>query len=162
MIVIGVGGNVGTDEDLRARFRSVRSSLEEVGEVRSAPLYRTAPIGPAQPPFLNTALGLLVDGAPHRLLARLQELELDHGRRRRGEQRFGPRTLDLDILVWGDRVIATQDLVVPHPRLHERRFALEPLVGLVGDDAEIPGQGRAGALLAQVRTQQVELVIEAW
>lgn len=166
-VLFGVGGNVGTDAELIARFRRARELLAQLSEqqglagVRSAPLYRTAPIGPAQPPFLNTALLVPLDVGPEELLEHALELERRLGRTRDGE-RFGPRLIDLDILVWSARVVDLPELVVPHPRLAERRFALEPLVALLDEDFEIPGRGPAGALLARVRDQQVELVTSAW
>jgi 2-amino-4-hydroxy-6-hydroxymethyldihydropteridine diphosphokinase len=162
-IVIGLGGNVGTERELAQRFARAREAIEQLGPVRSAPLYRCAPIGPAQPPFLNTAVALrLVDGQPAELIATLLELERMLGRARGRETRWGPRPIDLDVLVWGQRVIATPELTVPHPRLAERRFALEPVVVLLGEDFEIAGVGRAGSLLARVTAQQVTEIAPAW
>jgi 2-amino-4-hydroxy-6-hydroxymethyldihydropteridine diphosphokinase len=166
-VLFGVGGNVGTDDELRARFRQARTLLASLSEqqglggVRSAPLYRTAPIGPAQRPFLNTALLVPLDLEPEELIEHTLALERTLGRTRDGE-RFGPRLIDLDILVWSARVVDLPGLVVPHPRLHERRFALEPLVALLDEDFEIPGRGPAGELLDRVRDQQVELITTAW
>jgi 2-amino-4-hydroxy-6-hydroxymethyldihydropteridine diphosphokinase len=163
MIVIGLGGNVGTDAAITGRFTRVREALAAIGSVRSASLYRTAAIGPAQPAFANTAVGLSAqDMQPEELLAIVQELEALLGRNRLIEERWGPRTIDLDVLLWDARVIRTPDLDVPHPRLHERRFALQPLVDLVGEDFEIPNVGRAGDALARVRDQQIELLTERW
>jgi 2-amino-4-hydroxy-6-hydroxymethyldihydropteridine diphosphokinase len=152
-IVIGLGGNVGTHEQIVERFRTARDALAQLGRVRSAPLYRTAPIGPAQAAFLNTAVALdAPDMQPAELLAILHEIEAQLGRRRAHEARWGPRTLDLDVLEWDGRRIDTPELRVPHPRLHERRFALEPLVALVG------GEER----LEPVRAQDVELIATTW
>lgn len=161
MIVLGVGGNLGTDAELRARFRAVRARFAPA--VDSAPLYRSAPIGPAQPPYLNTALAvrLVPEPSPGELLAILHDLEHAHGRTREGP-RFGPRTLDVDVLLWDARVIATPELIVPHPRLHERHFALAPVVALLGDDHELPGHGPAGACLARVRDQAVTRIADTW
>ncbi len=165
-VLFGVGGNVGTEAQLIARFRQAREALTKVSEhqglgVRSAPLYRTAPIGPTQPPFLNTALLVPLDLEPARLIENTLALERSLGRTREGE-RFGPRLIDLDVLVWSARVVDLPGFVVPHPRLCERRFALEPLVALLDEDFEIPGQGRAGDLLERVRDQQVERLTLIW
>ena len=163
MIVIGLGGNIGTEVAITGRFTRVRDALSAIGNVRSAPLYRTAPIGPEQPAFLNSAVRLATDEMqPSELIAIVHELESLLGRDRHHEARWGPRTLDLDVLVWDARVIRSPELEVPHPRLHERRFALQPLVDLVGEDFDIPGVGRAGDALARVSDQQIEFISERW
>lgn len=171
-VVIGLGGNLGGDDAVRARFVRAREALGQLGAVTSALLYRTAPIyprspasagfapsRPPQPSFLNTAVRVrIADAQPAELVATVLELERLLGRDRRGEARWGPRAIDLDVLVWGERVIRTPELEVPHPRLAERRFALAPLVDLVGEAFEIPGVGPAGAALARVADQEIELI----
>jgi 2-amino-4-hydroxy-6-hydroxymethyldihydropteridine diphosphokinase len=162
-VVIGVGGNIGTDAELVERYRRARESIARLGDVRSAPLYRTAAIGPDQQPFLNTAVKLATEHVqPAELIATLLEIERLLGRDRRGEARNGPRALDLDVLLWEYRVIRSVELEVPHPRLAGRRFALEPLIALVGEAFEIPGLGPAGALLDRVRDQAVEQIAATW
>ena len=162
-VVIGLGGNVGTEAEIVQRFGDARAALEALGAVRSARLYRSAPLGPAQPAFLNTAVRIALDGAqPDELIATLLELERLLGRRREVEARWGPRTIDLDVLVWGARVIRTPALEVPHPRLIERRFALAPLVDLLGDDFVIPGAGPAGAALRRVADQACQDLAATW
>ena len=161
MIVLGLGGNVGTEIAITGRFQRVRDALSAIGTLRCAALYRTAAIGPEQPAFLNTAIGLVApDMQPGELLAIVRELEGLLGRERSRETRWGPRTIDLDVLVWDARVIRSPELDVPHPRLGERRFALQPLVDLVGQDFVIPGIGRAGDALARVSYQDVTLLGE--
>jgi 2-amino-4-hydroxy-6-hydroxymethyldihydropteridine diphosphokinase len=162
VIVVGLGGNVGGEAELIERFAAAREAIAALGDVRSARLYRSAPIGPAQAAFLNTAVGLVADVLPDALIVTLLELERLLGRDRRGEARWGPRRIDLDVLVWDDRTIATPALEVPHPRLAERRFALAPLVDLVGEAYAVPGHGAAGALLARVRDQACEAIAERW
>jgi len=164
MLAIGFGGNVGGEPAIRARFERAREALVQLGTVRSAALYRSAPIGPAQPPFLNTAVRvqLDVDPTPAELASTLQELERLLGRERANETRWGPRPLDLDVLLWDARAIRTAELEVPHPRLAERRFALAPLIDLFGDAHVVPGAGALGALAARVRDQVVELVAATW
>ena len=160
MIAIGLGGNVG---DVRATFVQARDGLAQLGELRSAPLYRSAPIGPDQPAFLNTAIRLRADDMqPGELIATLHELERLLGRDRSREVRWGPRTIDLDVLLWDTRVIRTPELEVPHPRLRERRFAIEPLVELFGAAHVVPDAGTLGELAGRVRDQDVELVAETW
>ncbi|HEU0030919.1 MAG TPA: 2-amino-4-hydroxy-6-hydroxymethyldihydropteridine diphosphokinase [Kofleriaceae bacterium] len=162
-IVVGVGGNVGTEDAIVERFRRARDAIAALGDVRSAPLYRSAAIGPDQPAFWNTALRVrIADVQPAELIATLLELERLLGRRREHEARWGPRTIDLDVLVWGARTIDTPELEVPHPRLHERRFALEPLVALLGEGFVVAGHGTAGALLERVRDQHVEQLADRW
>ena len=153
-IVIGLGGNVGTQDEIVERFCRAREAIAQLGRVRSAPLFRTAPIGPAQPAFLNTAVALdAADMQPAELLAIIHEIEAQLGRRRRQEERWGPRTIDLDVLVWDDRTIDLPELRIPHPRLRARRFALAPLAALVTgyDDA-----------LAAVSDQDVEELATTW
>jgi 2-amino-4-hydroxy-6-hydroxymethyldihydropteridine diphosphokinase len=163
MIVLGLGGNVGSEAAIVGRFRRVRDALGELGALRAASLYRTAAIGPEQQAFLNTAVALqMTDVQPAELVAIVQELESLLGRDRANETRWGPRKIDLDVLVWDDRVVRTPELEVPHPRLHERRFALQPLVDLVGEAFVIPNVGRAGDALARVHDQACELIAEAW
>lgn len=166
MIVLGLGGNIGSEAAILDRFRSVRSALMELGTVRSASLYRTAPIGPEQAPFLNSALAVhALDLEPIELLATTRELERLLGRDRTREVHWGPRRIDLDVLLWGARVLhlpPPEALEVPHPRLAQRRFALAPLADLVGDAFVLPGGGTVGAALAAVRDQAIEQVAERW
>ena len=152
-LVIGLGGNVGTDAEIIERFRRAREAL---GATRSASLYRTAPIGPAQPAFLNTAIALPSDDwQPRELMALIRAVEHQLGRHRAREVRWGPRPIDLDVLVWDDREIHDESLDVPHPRLRERRFVLEPLAELVDDP-------RIAAWLAAVADQDVERIAATW
>jgi 2-amino-4-hydroxy-6-hydroxymethyldihydropteridine diphosphokinase len=140
-VAIGFGGNVGEESAIVERFEHARDALKQLGGISSASLYRSAPIGPAQPAFLNTAVSVRVSTTtPDELLAYLREIERMLGRDRAHEVHWGPRTLDLDVLLWGQRTIRTPELEVPHPRLLERRFALLPLIDLFGDDLVIAGE----------------------
>lgn len=165
-VVIGLGGNVGTEAEIIERFDRARAALGALGgsaPIRSARLYRSAPVGPAQAWFLNTAVRVpLADVQPAELIATLLEIERLLGRRREAEARWGPRPLDLDVLVWGARTVRTPELCVPHPRLAERRFALLPLIDVVGEDFVVPGHGAAGALLRRVADQPCDEVAELW
>ena len=161
-IIIGIGGNIGPHDEIVERFRSARLAIAALGDVRSAPLYRTAPIGPDQAAYLNTALDLrLTDVQPRELIETLLEIEGLLGRDRTREERWGPRPIDLDVLLWGTRVIRLPELEVPHPRLAVRRFALAPLADLL-PDADIPAHGPIAALLEHVRDQPIEHLAEAW
>ena len=163
-IVVGIGGNIGTDAELIERFRRAREAIGSLGpDVQSAPLYRTAAIGPSQAPFLNTAIKIQSGASLSlELMATLLDIERALGRTRIATERFGPRAIDLDVLIWGARVIQRPELEVPHPRLGERRFALVPLAALVGEDFEVPGLGRLAPLLDRVRGQALEQVAEPW
>ena len=108
-------------------------------------LRETEPVGVVdQPPFLNGAVAIETALAPRELLDLLLEIERSLGRVR--EERWGPRTIDLDLLVYGDEVVDEPGLRVPHPHLHERRFALEPLAELA-PELDVPGRGQVSALL---------------
>jgi len=158
-VVIGLGGNVG---DVAEKFRRAREALAQLGSVRSAPLYRTAPIGPAQPPYLNSAVRVRWEVVtPGELIATVLEIERMLGRDRRGEPRWGPRTIDLDVLLWGERSVRTPELEVPHPRLHERRFALRPVIELLGEDFVLRGEPLA-AHEARVIDQELEELSASW
>jgi 2-amino-4-hydroxy-6-hydroxymethyldihydropteridine diphosphokinase len=145
---VGLGGNL---EDPRAQIERALGLLaaeDGVEVIAVSTLRETDPVGyEDQPRFLNGAAELQTSLEARELLERLLAIERRLGRVRGAGPRFGPRTLDLDLLLHGDQVIAEPGLVIPHPRLHERRFALEPLAEL--DPAlEIPGRGSVQTLLA--------------
>lgn len=100
-----------------------------------------------QPRFLNGAAMLATTASPRKLLDDLLALEQGLGRDRNAGPRFGPRTIDLDLLLYGDETVDEPGLQVPHPRLHERRFVLEPLAEL-DEGLVVPGRGPVSALLA--------------
>jgi 2-amino-4-hydroxy-6-hydroxymethyldihydropteridine diphosphokinase len=145
---VGLGGNL---EDPRAQIERALELLraeEGVEVVAVSTLRETDPVGyEDQPRFLNGAAELQTTLSARELLERLLAIERRLGRVRGGGTRFGPRTIDLDLLLHGDEVIAEPGLVVPHPRLHERRFALEPLAEL-DPQLDVPGRGPVQALLA--------------
>ena len=133
----------------------LRSALERLGESDGITLTavsrvrETDPVGYLdQPRFLNAVAAVETSLPPRALLARLLEIERELGRTRDGP-RFGPRTIDLDLLVYGREEIDESGLTVPHPRLVERRFVLEPLAELA-PGLEVPGQGPVAALLAEL------------
>jgi 2-amino-4-hydroxy-6-hydroxymethyldihydropteridine diphosphokinase len=146
LVYIGLGANLGDRE------ATIRRALELLARdhttvVAVSTLRETDPIGyEEQPRFLNGAAALRTELAPRALLDRLLAVEWELGRDRSGP-RFGPRTIDLDLLLYDRRVMHEPGLEIPHPRLHERAFALEPLLEL-DESLEVPGHGPIRALLA--------------
>jgi 2-amino-4-hydroxy-6-hydroxymethyldihydropteridine diphosphokinase len=140
---VGLGANLG---DREATIRAALHALPGVVAVSS--LRETDPVGVVdQPRFLNGVAAVETDLSARELLEELLAIERELGRERR--ERWGPRTIDLDLLLYGEETIDEPGLTVPHPRLHERRFALEPLAELA-PDAVIPGRGRVSDALAEL------------
>jgi 2-amino-4-hydroxy-6-hydroxymethyldihydropteridine diphosphokinase len=146
LVYVGLGANLGPREITLLRAVDLLAETEGV-EVRAvSQLRETEPVGVVdQPLFLNGAVVLDTSLSPRELLDRLLEIERELGRVR--DVRWGPRVVDLDLLVYGDRQIDEPGLRVPHPRLHERRFALEPLAEL-SPELDVPGLGRVENALA--------------
>ncbi len=153
--LIALGGNVG---DVRATFPKAISNI--LGMTQATLLarssdYRTPPWGEqAQDPFINACVEVETSLDPHALLFALHKIEKRFGRDRAKEQRWGPRTLDLDLLAYDDAVINQPDLTLPHPRLFERAFVLVPLAE-IAPDRVIAGRSAAAAL-AQLSTEGIE------
>lgn len=150
-VFIGLGSN------LAGPVKQVRQALHALVRLPASrlyaqsSLYRNPPMGPAwQPDFVNAVAELRTDLTPRALLAALQRIELRQGRKR-GKVRWGPRTLDLDILLWGGRQLKLQGLTVPHPGIADRAFVLYPLAELA-PGLDVPGYGRVEQLLAGVNT----------
>ena len=129
-IYLSLGSNLG---DRQAQMESAQWRLTEVGKVVAvSSLYETEPVEiTAQPWFLNRALEFETSIAPEELMARLLRIEEQMGRRR--IQKKGPRMIDLDILLFGDEVVDSAELTIPHPAMHQRRFVLEPLAEIAPD-----------------------------
>ena len=150
--VIGIGANLG---DARANVLDALARLDAQPGCRmvaGSSLWRTAPIDSSGDDYINAVALLDTALDAHALLATLQAIETAHGRER--PYRNAPRTLDLDLLLYGDAVIDSAALSVPHPRMHERAFVLAPLLE-VAPDAVIPGRGRAADYLAAVADQAI-------
>jgi 2-amino-4-hydroxy-6-hydroxymethyldihydropteridine diphosphokinase len=155
---VGLGANL---DEPRAQ---VEQAVEELAALRSvallavSPLYRSRPMGPRdQPDFINAVAGLDARCDAAELLARLHKLEARHGRQRDGA-RWGPRPLDLDLLLFGRERIDTPALTVPHPGLAERNFVLYPLADIAPLDLDVPGFGPLGALLARVAPDGIQRI----
>ena len=131
-----------------ARF----SETAGLSVVAASSVYETAPVGDEdQPAFLNAVVEVCCGLEPATLMQRLLEIERDGGRVRDEGRRWGPRSIDIDVLVWGARRVDDTGIRVPHPRLHERWFVLAPLAE-IAPDLEVPGTGgTASALLASLR-----------
>jgi 2-amino-4-hydroxy-6-hydroxymethyldihydropteridine diphosphokinase len=153
---IGIGANLG---DARAHVTDALARLARLPEttlLRASSLYRTAPIDSSGDDYINAVACLNTTLEAHALLAALLGIEQEHGRER--PYRNAPRTLDLDLLLYGDQVIAdAPTLIVPHPRMTERAFVLAPLAELA-PELHIPGHGRIAKLLPAVAGQAIERI----
>lgn len=148
---IGVGSNL---DDPHAQLTRAFSKLAELPDTRvvlTSPVYISQPFGPvSQPDFANAVVGLLTQLEPLALLAKLRALEAAQGRPEPGQrQRWGPRVIDLDVLVYGRERLNDPDLTIPHPGIVERNFVLYPLAD-IAPDLEIPGLGRVTELKGRV------------
>jgi 2-amino-4-hydroxy-6-hydroxymethyldihydropteridine diphosphokinase len=145
---VGIGSNLGEPREQIAAALESLAAEDGLEVVAVSSLRETEPVGyEDQPRFLNGAAALDTALAPRELLDRLLAIERRLGRVRGEGPRYGPRTIDLDLLLYGDELVEEPGLVIPHPRLHERRFVLEPLAEL-DPRLEIPGRGPVQALLA--------------
>ena len=132
-VFIGIGSNRGDRQVHLAHARRALADLPRTALARFSPVYETAPAGPIQqqPAYLNAAALLETQLDPFDLLDQLNQIELAADREPPSQRvRWGPRTLDLDILLYAQRVISNDELVVPHPMMHERWFVLKPLADL--------------------------------
>jgi len=157
-VYIGLGSNL--DNPVQQILRACReiASLEDVSLVQTSGLYRSSPMGPVdQPDYINAVAEIATNLSPESLLGQLQCIEHEHGRTRNGI-RWGARTLDLDILIYGEEVITTKILTIPHPGLYERAFVLYPLKEIASDDLQIPGQGRLVELVRRCDRGDLELI----
>jgi 2-amino-4-hydroxy-6-hydroxymethyldihydropteridine diphosphokinase len=146
--LLSVGSNLGD------RLGNLQGCVQAIGGLADtdvlaiSPVYETAPVGgPAQPDYLNAVLIVATGLGPRALLAATQRIEAGFGRVRRPGERFGPRTLDIDIIGYDEEVSDDPVLTLPHPRAHERAFVLAPWHDL-DPAASLPGRGPVAALLA--------------
>jgi 2-amino-4-hydroxy-6-hydroxymethyldihydropteridine diphosphokinase len=142
---VGLGANLGDRE------AAILEAARRIDAKRLSTIRETEPWGYAeQPPYLNAVAELETELSPQELLARLLDVERELGRLRLGP-RWGPRTIDLDLLLYDEAVVEEPGLVVPHPRLHERMFVLEPLAEL-DPSLKVPGKGTVSDLLSRLQS----------
>ncbi len=150
-VYVGVGSNLG--DSGQVVFEACQRVIHLGSEGRTSSLYRTAPRGgPPQPPYCNAVAVFSTAWTPFQVLGLLRRIEAQFGRTRR--QRWGPRILDLDLLLFGDRIVRHPRLTVPHPRLTERQFVLEPLFEL-SPDLALPDGRTIRALREAAMDQEV-------
>ena len=153
---VGLGGNLG---EVAATLRAATSALARLPGtrlLRASRLYRTPAWGlEQQPDFINGVVALETRLAPRELLDALLRIEREFGREREGGPRWGPRTLDLDLLLHGEVVVEQDGLRLPHPHLHERAFVLVPLLEIAADIL-IPGRGLARDALSRLDSASIE------
>ncbi len=154
VVYIGLGSNLGPRERIINSALDSFRACPKLTLVRTSNLYLTEPVGfLAQPKYLNAVAELRTDESPEELLVLLQQIEKEHGRQR-GDLRWGPRTLDLDILLYGTSVYHGDSLQIPHCRLRDRAFVLIPLVELA-PDLELPTGEKLTDLLQHVDVESV-------
>ncbi len=146
-VFVGVGSNVGDSIVIVEAAIAALADLPQTRLVARSSLYRSEPLGDIeQDDFINAVVRLETDLEPLALLLELQAIEHAYYRRRDREQHWGPRTLDLDIILYGNHVQNDSHLVLPHPGFTERRFVLEPMLEIDGDRF-IPGHGSLSYLV---------------
>jgi 2-amino-4-hydroxy-6-hydroxymethyldihydropteridine diphosphokinase len=140
---LALGSNLGDRLETLQRAVDLLHARPGIGVVRSSRVYETEPVGPPQPAYLNAVIEVQTDLEPHELLKETQAVEDELGRVR--AERWGPRTIDVDVLTFDERTIDEPELVVPHPRMHERGFVLVPL-GELDPDPILPGGRKLSVL----------------
>ena len=155
VVWIGLGSNMGQAADQVEQAIAALTDAPGLELTARSSLYRTAPMGHVdQPDFINAVVRASCRIGCYVLLEALQEIEKRFGRTRDGE-RFGPRSLDLDLLMYADQTVSSPQLELPHPRMHERLFVLEPLTEIEGD-ITVPGRGRLSVLRQACLDQRVQ------
>lgn len=155
---VGLGGNEGDVATTLEEALWALDALPQTTIQRQSAIYRTPAWGRTdQPDFLNAVVELRTRMTPRALLDLLLEVEQRFGRVRSASERWGPRALDLDLLLYGDEEVSEPGLTVPHPHLHERAFVLVPLAE-IAPSLEIPGRGDVASLLAAVDASGIEAI----
>ena len=155
VVWIGLGSNMGWATDQIEQAIVALTDEPGLEPTARSSLYRTAPMGHvAQADFINVVVRACCGMGCYELLEVLQKIEKRFGRTRNGD-RFGPRSLDLDLLMYADQIISSAQLELPHPRMHERLFVLEPLAEIEGD-ITVPGRGRLSVLRQACLDQRVQ------
>ncbi|MDP3391274.1 MAG: 2-amino-4-hydroxy-6-hydroxymethyldihydropteridine diphosphokinase [Methylococcaceae bacterium] len=157
---IGLGSNLATPSQQINGARSAIAATAGIQELTFSSLYQSAPMGPKdQPDYVNAVMAIATELTPTALLHCLQGIENEHGRVRTGE-RWGPRTLDLDLLLYGDQQIHLPDLIVPHIGIADREFVLYPLYE-IAPDLHVPGKGRLSDLVANCPLRGLQRLIQS-
>jgi len=152
-VYIGLGSNLNDPQSQLKKAIILLEMVPSTSVVRTSSFYRSKPVGPQdQPDYINAVVELDTELSAHVLMDYLQGIENEQGRVR--EQKWGPRTLDLDILLYGDEIIQGDHLEVPHVEMHKRGFVLLPL-DEISPDCVIPGVGSVQTLLQQVNTDDL-------
>ena len=152
-VYVGLGANLGDPRQVLAAAYADLQRLPATHGHRCSPWFRTAPVDSSGPDYVNAVATFTTSLAPHDLLRALQRIEDAYGRER--PYRNAPRTLDLDLLIYGQHVLDSDTLTVPHPRLHLRAFVLRPLAAL-SEDLVVPGHGSVRSLLPTVAEQDAQ------
>jgi 2-amino-4-hydroxy-6-hydroxymethyldihydropteridine diphosphokinase len=160
IVYIGLGSNLGGD--LASPKQNITSAIDALGEIQStqmisaSSLYESKPVGPQdQADYINAVVKLETDLDAAELLDSLQAIENDHGRERK--QHWGPRTLDLDILLFGDQIIHNESLTIPHSEICNRPFVLVPLAE-IEPDCVIPEKGLVTDLVSKIDQAELKLI----
>lgn len=150
---IALGSNLGNSYNTLTEALNYLDQCPGIVVVCQSSIYQTKPVGPPQPDYLNACAILDTDLEPQILLQTLQQAENHFGRVR--QERWGARTLDLDLLLFGDRVLTTTDLELPHPRMRDRAFVMVPLAEIAGDWIDPVSQRAIADLAKQLSHQDV-------
>lgn len=157
---IGLGSNLATPSQQITEARTAIASTAGIHELAFSSLYQSAPMGPQdQPDYVNAVMAIVTNLSPLALLKTLQDIEHEHGRVRTGE-RWGARTLDLDLLLYGDQQIQLPDLTVPHVGIADREFVLYPLYE-IASDLTVPGKGSLSDLVANCPLRGLQRLIQS-
>lgn len=157
---IALGSNIGDRDATIEAARKAMHRPPQIETVRCSPLIETEPIGvPGQGPYLNGVTEIRTTLSPSELLEQLLSIERSLGRvRNQTDQRWGPRTIDLDLILYADQIIEQPGLSIPHPRMHERRFVLEPLARIAPNAVHPVLKATASELLAALDQQKPSAV----
>ena len=157
-VYIGLGSNLSNPEEQIRQARIAIAKQADITEIDFSSLYASSPMGPQdQPDYVNAVMRVNTELSAMELLRVLQKIENNQGRVRKDE-RWGARTLDLDLLLYADQQIDTPDLIVPHSGLSKRAFVLYPLQEIAPDDLFVPGKGVIKQLVSQCPLDGLEKI----
>ena len=158
-IFVGLGSNIEQPMEQLATAYQHLNDHPLLGSSLASSVYLSPPLGPSdQPAFYNAVVQIDTQLGPSALLQALHEIEQQMGRVR--ARHWGERCIDLDLLLFNDLILHSDSLTIPHPRAHERRFVLDPLIELLGEDYEFPGKGPLGQLRSRCSQQTIRVLCE--